>query len=406
MPMKQRQNTQQIWHPLSWESCHTLQRVDYPDFLALAATLTQLKTMPPLVPDSEIQDLKMLLQAAEKGEAFILQGGDCSELFADCHPQHIAQKFDILLKMRTILMRHLKKPVIQIGRIAGQYAKPRSVSEETVNGVTLPAYRGDMIHDYAFNKVARTPDPTRMLRAYQYSALTLHELHRLIIANNVQFFSSHEALHLPYESALTREVTSSIFYNMGTHFPWVGMRTLRADGAHIEYLRGIENPVGIKVGPDVDLNELMQIIDVLNPEQAHGKIVLIHRFGKAYIEKKLPQLLEKLTQENKVCAVMCDPMHGNTRITAQGIKTRDFDDIVTELCNAFYLHQVSAIPLAGMHVEITGDNVTECIGGTCGLQEADLGKTYTSLVDPRLNYQQSLEIARKMAALFQPGSEE
>ena len=215
----------------------------------------------------------------------------------------------------------------------------------------------------------------------------------------MQLFTSHEALHLPYEAALTREVESNHFYNLGTHFPWVGMRTLSLDGAHVEYLRGIENPIGIKVGPSIDFDELITVIRRINPENETGKIVLIHRFGKEVIHQKLPLLLEKIALSKLHCAVICDPMHGNTRTTTQGIKTRYFDDILEELRAAFAIHRDSTIPLAGIHFEMTGDNVTECIGGSCGLKEDDLRQTYTSLVDPRLNYQQSLEIVLNIAGL-------
>ncbi len=451
-----KENTKKKWHPFSWENCEITQGVHYQDTQNLEKNLDQLKTFPPLVTEREIKKLKKLIHNAESGRAFILQGGDCSELFSDCNQQQITYKFKILLQMSIILIHSLKKPVIRIGRIAGQYAKPRSVLEETIDGVTLPTYRGDIINGHEFTLEARTPNPDRLLQAYQYSSLTLNYLRALAsdgfadlhhsknwqmdfkfkehnteniiqteqlykkildsvthalqffesaldvkndITKSVELFTSHEALHLPYEAALTREIKPDEFYNLSTHFPWVGMRTLSEDKAHVEYLRGIENPIGIKVGPNTDLNELMNIILMLNPRKEHGKIVLIHRFGTNNIAEKLPLLLNKLTQEKIICAVICDPMHGNTRTTKTGIKTRYFDDILAELCAAFTLHKKSSIPLAGIHFEMTGDNVTECIGGSCGLKEEDLEKTYTSLVDPRLNYQQSLEIVLKIAAL-------
>ena len=437
------------WHPFSYEQHKIDQGVNYSDHQALEQCLAQLKKLPPLVTEREIKNLKKLIRKAGAGHAFILQGGDCSELFTDCNQEQITNKFKIILQMSVILIHSLKKPVIRIGRIAGQYAKPRSSLEETIDGVTLPAYRGDIINGHEFTNEARQPDPARMLFAYQYAGLTLNYLRALAsdgfsdlhqsknwqldfmqksetpqsyqtILNSVthalqffesaldvknegvrsvQLFTSHEALHLPYEAALTREVESNHFYNLGTHFPWVGMRTLSLDSAHVEYLRGIENPVGIKVGPTVDLDELIEVMNRLNPHHETGKIVLIHRFGKATIQQKLPLLLEKLVQEKMVCAVICDPMHGNTRTTKQGIKTRYFDDILEELSEAFKIHRDSTIPLAGIHFEMTGDNVTECIGGSCGLKEEDLSETYTSLVDPRLNYQQSLEIVLNIAAL-------
>ena len=437
------------WYPFSYEQYKVEQGVNYKDSQALDAALSALKKLPPLVTEREIKNLKKLIRKASSGHAFILQGGDCSELFTDCNQHQITNKFKIILQMSVILIHSLKKPVIRIGRIAGQYAKPRSSLEETIDGVTLPAYRGDIINGYEFTKEARMPDPARMLFAYQYAALTLNylralasdgfsDLHQstnwqldfmkksevpasyqtvlnsvthalqffesaLDVKNegvrSVQLFTSHEALHLPYEAALTREVEPNHFYNLGTHFPWVGMRTLSLDGAHVEYLRGIENPIGIKVGPSIDFDELVTVIHRINPKNETGKIVLIHRFGKALINQKLPLLLEYIARANLHCAVICDPMHGNTQTTTQGIKTRYFDDILEELRAAFAIHRDSTIPLAGIHFEMTGDNVTECIGGSCGLKEDDLRQTYTSLVDPRLNYQQSLEIVLNIAGL-------
>lgn len=438
------------WYPFSYEQHPQAQGVEYQDTQARDHCLEQLKKLPPLVTEREIKQLKKLMHKASRGEAFILQGGDCSELFTDCNQSQITNKFKILLQMSVILIHSLKKPVIRIGRIAGQYAKPRSSLEETIDNVTLPAYRGDIINGHAFTQEARTPNPMRMLLAHQYASLTLNYLRALAsdgfadlhhsknwqldfmqhtkipssyqmilnsathalhffesvldkndVVRSVQLFTSHEALHLPYEAALTREVAPNHFYNQGTHFPWIGMRTLHLDGAHIEYLRGIQNPIGIKVGPSIDLDELLGIIKVLNPAHESGKIVLIHRFGKAEIKQKLPLLLEKLAEHRIDCAVICDPMHGNTRITSQGIKTRYFDDILEELCEAMSIHQQSSIPLAGIHFEMTGDNVTECIGGSCGLKEEDLHHSYTSLVDPRLNYEQAMEIVLRIAGLHE-----
>lgn len=393
--------TKNGWTPFSWEKYPITQNVNYSDSVSLEQILTELKNAPPLVTEREIKNLKNLMRKAGKGQAFILQGGDCSELLSDCNQAQITNKFKILLQMSVILIHSFKKPVIRIGRIAGQYAKPRSALEETINGITLPAYRGDMINGYAFTKEARTPDPQRMLQAYQCSGVALNYWRALATEMHHSIFTSHEALHLPYEAALTREVDSNHFYNLSTHFPWIGMRTLSADSAHIEYLRGIKNPVGIKVGPNANLDELINIMAILNPNNTSGKIVLIHRFGKKAITQKLPQLLEKLVQKQLQCTVICDPMHGNTHTTKQGIKTRYFDDILHELHQAFTLHHNHAIPLAGIHFEMTGEDVTECVGGSCGLKEDDLGKTYTSLVDPRLNYSQALEMALKIAEWHQ-----
>lgn len=443
------------WTPFSWEKYPLTQGVVYTDKPKFEWVMTQLKDAPPLVTEREIKQLKHLLAKAGKGQAFILQGGDCSELFSDCNQRQICNKFKILLQMSLILIHSLKKPVVRIGRIAGQYAKPRSALNETINNLTLPAYRGDMINDYAFTKTSRQPDPARMLQAYHYAGLTLNylralasdgfaDLHhsdtwQLDFLNNhsqtqpyqailksvmqalqffesvsglksdalkrVNFFSSHEALHLPYDAALTRQVSPkgrrAHFYNLSTHFPWIGMRTLHADSAHVEYLKGIENPIGLKVSSSIDFNELMQIISTLNPNNKPGKIVLIHRFGKDNIAKKLPRLLEKISETKTICTVICDPMHGNTYTTKQGIKTRYVNDILNELHLAFSLHKQSNVPLAGIHFEVTGEDVTECVGGFCGLQEEDLSKTYMSLVDPRLNYSQALEMALKVAEWHQ-----
>lgn len=395
------------WAPFSWKKYPVTQGIFYPNKYLFEHVISELKNAPPLVTEKEIKNLKNFISKAAKKEVFILQGGDCSELFSECNQIQITNKFKILLQMSMILTHTLKRPVVKIGRIAGQYAKPRSILEETINGKTLPTYRGDMINGYDFTEEARTPNPSRMLQAYQASGITLNYLRALANEGlsdlnyphkwDINFFTSHEALHLPYEAALTREAESKHFYNLSTHFPWVGMRTLHLGSAHIEYLRGIENPVGIKVGSNIDFGELHEIISILNPFNESGKIVLIHRFGKEKIAYKLPMLLEKLTQTNTLCTVICDPMHGNTYTTKQGIKTRYFNDILDELHLAFEIHQDSSIPLAGIHFEMTGEDVTECVGGSCGLQEDDLSKTYMSLVDPRLNYSQSLEMALKVA---------
>ena len=352
--------------------------------------------------------------------------------------------------MSVILLHGLKKPIIRVGRVAGQYAKPRSQDIETRDGVSLPAYRGDIINGPEFTEAARAPDPQRMLDAYFYSAASLNYLRALAddgfadlhhpeqwvlefmqnghphqdyqailhsiteaicffesvagIKNEalqrVALYSSHEALHLPYEAALTHANDAGQYYNLGTHFPWIGMRTLTLDGAHIEYLRGIHNPIGIKVGPGVDLDELLRIIEVLNPQRESGKIMLIHRSGAHQVEARLPILLKRIQAEGLPVLWTCDPMHGNTKATATGIKTRYFEDIVAELKSAFTIHRDLNIPLGGIHFEMTGENVTECIGGACGLAEADLPRAYKSLVDPRLNYQQAMEIALKIVNFF------
>lgn len=377
------------WYPFSYEHHPISQKVEYENLVDVRRCIAKLQQLPPLVTPSDIQDLKTRLAHAGEGRAFILQGGDCSEQFIDCHQEQIANKYNILSQMSIILMQGLKKPIIRVGRIAGQYAKPRSFLEETINGVTLPAYRGDIINSHEFTWKARQADPMRMLLAYQHAQVTMNYLQQLTQGS---FFTSHEALHLPYEAALTRQVAPEHFYNLGTHFPWIGVRTLSLDSAHVEYLSGIDNPIGIKIGQDINLDELMQIIRKLNPYQEPGKIVLVHRFGKEAIGERLPLLLKTIAREKMVCTVICDPMHGNTVMTQQGIKTRYFDDILHELNTAITIHNNSSIAMAGIHVEMTGEHVTECIGGFGNIKVDDLHQTYKSLVDPRLNYQQSLEL--------------
>jgi 3-deoxy-7-phosphoheptulonate synthase len=327
----------------------------------------------------------------------------------------------------------LKRPITRIGRIAGQYAKPRSEESETVQGVTLPSYRGDIINSSQFSLSERTPDPRRMLKAYHYSAMTLNHLRTLInngfadlhhpeywnlnfslhpsladkyhtiehavkhtenLTENINFYTSHEALLLPYEEAMTQQAgPNKVWYNLGTHFPWVGMRTAKLDSAHIEYLRGIANPIAIKVGPEMHEDYLIKLIDVLNPQNEPGRLTLIHRLGAEKISETLPRLINAVKTEGKIVLWSCDPMHGNTRITRDGIKTRKFDDILLELTSAFQIHQHMGTYLGGIHVELTGEDVTECTGGARGLTDDDLKHAYQSQVDPRLNYEQSLEMA-------------
>lgn len=438
-----------MWTQNSWKDKKALQSVQYGDQKKLEETLSRLEGLPPLITEFEVKKLRGLLAQAEQGKAFVLQGGDCSEQFADCTPTVIENKFKILLQMSVILIHSLKKPIIRVGRIAGQYAKPRSADLETQGEVSLPSYRGDIINGPAFTKEARQPDPKRMEDAYFYSALTLNYLRALSgdgfadlhhpehwklqfmqgaaseayesvlrsITDSIYFFesiagmnhealsqvslyTSHEALHLPYETALTRQGQDGLYYNLGTHFPWVGMRTLQREGAHIEYLRGIANPIGIKVGPSADLDELCKIIEILNPKHESGKIMLIHRLGREQVEAKLPTLLERIKAEGLPILWSCDPMHGNTKTTQSGVKTRYFEDIATELTLAFEIHERLKINLGAIHFEMTGENVTECIGGSAGLSEKDLARDYKSLVDPRLNYEQAMEIALKIKPLL------
>jgi 3-deoxy-7-phosphoheptulonate synthase len=433
------------WSPTSWQSHPLNQGVDYPDKKKLDDVLEKLSSMPPLITGGEVLKLKEQLKEAALGNRFLLQGGDCAESFSECTTSNIQNKFKILLQMSLLLIHRLRKPIVRVGRIAGQYAKPRSSSEETKGDVTLPSYRGDLINHPEFTIEKRTPSPKRMLEGYSHSAMTLNYLRALVNGgfadlhhphkwdlsffhhspqakeyfsivksiedsldfvktidglkssrlDSIDFFTSHEALHLPYESALTRKEDDK-WYNLATHFPWVGMRTATEDSAHIEYLRGIENPIGVKIGPSTTPEWLQTLIDTLNPNNEPGKLTLITRFGEDKIDSMLPKLIKAAKQTNKIVLWSCDPMHGNTKSTKEGYKTRHFDSIVNEIQKALSIHADNDSFLGGVHLELTGEDVTECIGGARGLAEADLKRAYHSLVDPRLNYEQSLEIALQL----------
>jgi len=436
------------WSPTSWQTKPLAQRVDYPDAETLRATLAELAELPPLVTSWEVDALKSQLAEAQQGKRFLLQGGDCCERFDDCRPDPIAGKLKILLKMSLILIFSRHQRVIRVGRFAGQYAKPRSTDTETRNGIALPSYRGDLINRSAFSPDDRTPNPRLLLRGYERAALTLNYIRGLMeggfadlhhpelwdldfvqhsaksgdylaiveavgsairfmetIAgtslgdlNRVEFFTSHEGLDLDFEQAQTRQAPGRpVWHNLGTHFPWIGDRTRSIDGAHMEYFRGIANPIGLKVGSTISPEELCDLIDVLNPEDEPGRLTLIHRFGVRQIEQRLPPLIEAVQQRRRTVLWCCDPMHGNTMVTQHGIKTRRFDDILGELGQAFKIHSQMGSILGGVHFELTGENVTECLGGARGLSESDLGKAYHSDVDPRLNYEQALEMALLIA---------
>jgi 3-deoxy-7-phosphoheptulonate synthase len=427
---------------------------DYPDEEKCAQIVASLSKLPPLVTSWEVEDLKAQLAEAAAGQRFLLQGGDCSESFEDCDPSIIANKLKILLQMSLILVVGSQKPVTRVGRIAGQYAKPRSSNEETRGTECLPSYRGDLINQIGFTREERTPDPERMLRGYERAALTLNfiralvdggfadlhhpeywdldfvahspqaaEYRRIVEAisaslkfletvvgsrveyfETVDFFTSHEGLHLYYEQAQTRQVPHRTgWYDLSTHFPWLGHRTRRLEGAHVEFFRGIRNPVGVKIGPPISPDELIGLIDILNPENEPGRLTFIHRFGADQIEEGLPTLVEAVIREGRIVVWCCDPMHGNTESTSSGVKTREFDRILLELEHAFRIHHEMGSCLGGVHLELSGENVTECTGGARGLTEADLSRAYRSSVDPRLNYEQALEtamlISRVMADL-------
>lgn len=442
------------WHPYAWQEKEVRQQPVYPDRDALKQVLAELGGLPPLVTSWEIEDLKHLLAEAGKGNCFLLQGGDCSENFHDCTPTIITNKLKILLQMSLVLVYGGRKKVIRVGRFGGQYAKPRSSDMETRGDETLPSYRGDMINSLDFTPETRIPDPVRMLRAYERSALTVNfirslaeggfadfhhpeywdlsfvshspqaqEYQRIVDSvdnslvfmetlagktaaeiNRVNFYTSHEGLLLYYESAQTRRVPRRKgWYNLATHFPWIGNRTRNIDGAHVEYFRGIRNPIGIKVGPDMEGDELVALLEVLNPENEPGRITLIHRFGVDKIAGCLPALIEAVRKSGKVVLWCCDPMHGNTEMTENDMKTRSFKKVLGELDQAFAIHNSLGSHLGGVHAELTGDNVTECVGGARGLNEQGLSAAYETQVDPRLNYEQALElsflVARRMRSM-------
>ena len=410
--------------------------------------MVQLAKLPPLVTSWEIETLKSQLAEAAAGQRFLLQGGDCAERFEDCDSASIAAKLKILLQMSLILVHGTRKRVIRVGRFAGQYAKPRSADIETRDNVSLPSYRGDVINDIEFNEASRIPDPQRLLRGYERAALTINFIRALIDGgfadlhhpeywdlgfirhspraaeyqqivhsisdslafmeslagqsilemSRVDFYTSHEGLHLHYEQAQLRPVPRREgHYNLTTHFPWIGVRTANPDGAHVELFRGIRNPIGLKIGPTTTTDQLKRLLDILHPDDEPGRLTLICRFGAHEIAQHLPKHIDTVKASGKTVLWCCDPMHGNTETTSSGIKTRKFEHILAELEQAFEIHKNAGTYLGGVHFELTGENVTECTGGARGLSEDDLKDAYKSQVDPRLNYEQALEMAMLVA---------
>ena len=440
------------WHPASWQARPAAQQANYPDQASLDKAVADLSRLPPIVTSWEIDALKGHIAKAQRGEAFVLQGGDCAESFEECTSDNIVAKLKILLQMSLVILYGLKKPVVRVGRMAGQYAKPRSADLETRDGVSLPSFRGDLVNRNPFTPEDRVPDPQLLLRGYERAALTLNfvrslidggfadlhhpeywdlawvghsamadEYHAIVrsISNSLDFletisgqevyktqradiYAAHEGLHLHYEQSQTRFLERwNNWYNLTTHFPWIGMRTAEIGGAHIEYFRGIANPMGVKIGPGMTREWLQDIIRALNPSNEPGRLTLIHRFGADRIEAALPELIAAVRDTGSPVLWVCDPMHGNTESTADGTKTRRFDRIVAELETAFRVHEENGSHLGGVHLELTGENVTECTGGARGLTDADLGRAYKSAVDPRLNYEQAMEVAMRIAGLHQ-----
>jgi 3-deoxy-7-phosphoheptulonate synthase len=436
--------TVQDWSLRSWREKEALQQPTYPNDASLQEALDHVSALPPLVTSWEVEHLKTELARAANGERFLLQGGECAESFGDCRADIITSRLKILMQMSLVLTYGLNTRVVRVGRFAGQYAKPRSSDTETRDGTTLPSYRGDIINGAAFAPEARRPDPQRMVEAYASSSLTLNlvralteggfadlrhpeywdldfvqhspladEYHAIADAigdtidfletvtdeeidsvEGVTFYTSHEALLLPYEEALSRTVPHKAgVYNLGTHLPWVGKRTNQPEKAHVEYARGIENPVGLKVGPAMTPSRLKTLIRTLDPEDEPGKLMLISRLGADAIGDKLAPLIQAVQATGQSVLWIADPMHGNTEKTDAGIKTRRFDNVLGELEQAMDIHAAEGSHLGGVHFELTGEDVTECIGGARGLSEADLGRAYESHVDPRLNYEQSMEMA-------------
>jgi 3-deoxy-7-phosphoheptulonate synthase len=441
------------WSPDSWRGKPIQQAPAYPDARALEAVERQLAGFPPLVFAGEARKLRRALGKVAAGEAFLLQGGDCAESFAEHSADNIRDFFRLFLQMAVVLTFAGSCPVVKVGRVAGQFAKPRSAGTEVVDGVELPSYRGDIVNDIDFAAQARTPDPERQVSAYRQSAATLNLIrafatggyanldnaHRWMLGfvkdspqssryrelaeritetldfmraigidpevhpemRITDFYTSHEALLLGFEQAMTRvDSTSGDWYATSGHLIWIGDRTRQLDHAHVEYFRGIKNPIGIKCGPSLSTDELLMLIDVLNPDNEPGRLTLICRFGADKAPKHLPQLVQAVKREGRSVVWSCDPMHGNTIKAANGYKTRPFEAIMQEIRTFFAVHRAEGTHAGGIHLEMTGKNVTECTGGARALTDADLHDRYHTYCDPRLNAEQALEVAFETAALI------
>jgi 3-deoxy-7-phosphoheptulonate synthase len=441
------------WNPNSWRELPILQQPQYPDQGELKSVEGQLKSAPPLVFAEETRSLFKQLEDVCEGRAFLLQGGDCAESFSDFNAANIRDTFKTILQMAVVLTYGGKCPVVKIARMAGQYAKPRSADLETKDGISLPSYRGDIVNSFEFTEESRIPDPQRLMTAYHHSAATLNllrafaqgglaDLHQVNrwnmgfvaanplkekyqqLADKIQdalefmevcginstiapslketdLYTSHEALLLGYEEALTRrDHLSGDWYDCSAHFVWIGERTRQLDHAHIEFFKGIKNPIGVKVGPGMDPDELIRLIDAVNPDNIPGRLTLITRMGADVLPEKLPALVRKVQQEGRKVIWSSDPMHGNTGTASSGYKTRSFDNIMREISQFFAVHKAEGSYAGGVHLEMTGQHVTECTGGAYGLSEEDLAQRYKTQCDPRLNADQVLELGFLVADLL------
>jgi len=385
----------QDWTPGSWRTLEARHQPAYADADALDAALRELAAYPPLVPSAEAQALKAQLAEAQAGRAFLLQGGDCAESFAEFSPETIRGTALLIEEMARRLAAASGLRIVRVGRIAGQFAKPRSRELEQKDGRALPMYRGDIVNGIAFDEAARRPDPERMFRAYGQSAATLSHLRAL--AGPEPLYTSHEGLLLPYEQALTRRDGAG-WYGSSAHFLWVGDRTRFAGSAHVEYLRGLTNPIGIKCGPNLRPEALLELLEILNPAREAGRITLVSRMGLAEVDGALPPLLRAVEAEGQPVLWACDPMHGNTVRTASGYKTRPLGRILGELRAFFAAARAEGVRGGGIHVEMTGRDVTECTGGADPVTEEDLAARYHTHCDPRLNRAQAMEVAELVAA--------
>jgi 3-deoxy-7-phosphoheptulonate synthase len=442
------------WAPGSWRNYEARQMPQYDNAAALAAVEADLGAYPPLIAGTEARQLRDRLGAVAQGKAFLLQGGDCAESFAEFHPNTIRDTFRLLLQMAVVLMFAGKMPVVKVGRMAGQFAKPRSENTETKDGITVASYRGDIVNDISFDGVARAPDPERLRRAYFQATATLNLLRAFAQSgysslervhqwnlefvggspwaaqyqavadrigetlafmkacglssdtvpqlNSTEFYTSHEALLLGYEEGLTRvDPLTGDWVATSAHMLWIGDRTRFVGSSHVEYMRGIANPVGMKVGPSLDADHLLRLIDLLNPHNIPGRLTLISRFGADKVAEHLPRLIRATQREGRAVIWSCDPMHGNTIKSATGYKTRPFERILSEVRSFFAIHRAEGSHAGGIHCELTGQNVTECTGGAVAITEDLLSERYHTHCDPRLNAGQSLELAFLLAEALQ-----